>query len=173
MTDAFSKELNSLPEETLWHMDRAEGYLCLKMPAQALDCLKTVPPAIRSKGPFLHLLMQIAQLQADWPKGAQLAEELCGRYADIAGFWVQYAYAVRRSRGIPEAEKILKEAVGLFPGEAVFYYNLACYAAVSGRKTEAQRLLEKAIKLEPAYIEIGLDDEDLASLESYLESFAS
>jgi tetratricopeptide (TPR) repeat protein len=171
MDDAFSKELKSLPGDARRHMEHAEGYLCLKMPMQAFECLKTVPPALQSKGPFMHLLMQIAHLQEDWSRGAALAEELCGRYADIPGFWVQHAYAIRRSQSVGEAENILKEATRLFPGEAIFYYNLACYAAVEGRSTEAERLLEKAINIDPTYVERGLEDEDLATLANYLESF--
>ncbi len=171
MDDAFSKELESLPRDVLRHMERAEGYLYLKMPMQAFECLKTVPPALQSKGPFMHLLMQIAHLQEDWSRGAALAEELCGRYPDIPGFWVQYAYAIRRSQSVGEAENILKEATKLFPGEAIFYYNLACYAAVAGRSTEAERLVEKAINIDPTYVELGLEDEDLTILASYLESF--
>jgi uncharacterized Ntn-hydrolase superfamily protein len=47
------------------------------------------------------------------------------------------------------------------PGMAYLHYDLACYYSLSGEKTKALQELEKALKLEPSYKQMALEDKDL------------
>ena len=77
---------------------------------------------------------------------------------------ISYAYATRRANSIRLAKEILLEAVPKFPGEAIIYYNLACYDCQLRRLDSAKDYLKKAFEIDSSWRLQALDDEDLKPL---------
>jgi Flp pilus assembly protein TadD len=48
-----------------------------------------------------------------------------------------------------EAERLLQQATGMAPGRASAHYRLGVVMAAKGRWTEARRLLERTVLLDP------------------------
>jgi Cupin domain len=68
-------------------------------------------------------------------------------------------------RADPErAREILDDGLKRHPQDGALHYNLACLAAVQGRRDEALVALGRAIELRPESTEWARDDADLASL---------
>ena len=55
-----------------------------------------------------------------------------------------------------------------FPGEAIIYYNLACYECQSNKIESAKQYLKQAFRIDPNWRLEALEDEDLKPLWDYL-----
>jgi len=55
-----------------------------------------------------------------------------------------------------------------FPGEAIIYYNLACYDCQLNRIESAKQYLKQSFRIEPNWRSQALEDEDLKPLWDYL-----
>jgi hypothetical protein len=51
---------------------------------------------------------------------------------------------------------------------ATIPYNLGCYACVQQDLELAKKYLEQAFEIDPGYIEVGLEDEDLEELQDFI-----
>jgi tetratricopeptide (TPR) repeat protein len=63
-----------------------------------------------------------------------------------------------------EAEALLQEGLALHPGNPSLLYDLACLAALQGRRDEAFDLLREALEAQPKYVKHASKDPDLESL---------
>ena len=81
-------------------------------------------------------------------RGAGGAETLVRVAPGRSAGWVHRAYAMRRVRhgGLQLAWAALLPAYQMFPKEEIIPYNLACYAAQSGRLDAAWDWLHKAME---------------------------
>jgi Flp pilus assembly protein TadD len=80
---------------------------------------------------------------------AAVASHLVKVHPENADWWISYAYAVRRTDCVENAEAILLRAQAIHPKVAMIAFNLACYASVTGRMEEAKERLRNAIELAP------------------------
>ena len=55
-----------------------------------------------------------------------------------------------------------------FPGEAIIYYNLACYDCQLGQIHSAKQYLKQAFRIDSDWRLQALEDEDLKPLWDYL-----
>ncbi|HEY8240182.1 MAG TPA: hypothetical protein VIH35_01985 [Kiritimatiellia bacterium] len=158
-----------LPEDVLWRLERADGFLDLKLPVRAQAELDGIHNAFRNHTPVMECRLRLAMAQEDWAEAVQYARRLATREEKRPDYFVLLAYATRRAEGIEPAEFILKEAQLRFPEVAAIAFNLACYACQSGRNDQAMEHLHHAFKLDPAYKRLALEDEDLTPLWPVLE----
>ena len=74
-----------------------------------------------------------------------------------------------------EAQKVLKEAIGLAPTEAKLYYNYALTFMRLGQNEQAILILEKTIEMKPnyknAHLAYGLVLADMGEKERAIEEF--
>ena len=91
------------------------------------------------------------------PSGERLIQK-------TAGWWISFAYAVRRTESVEKAKAILLRAQAVHPKVAMIAFNLACYASVMGRIEEAKERLRHAIDLDKDIRGLALDDDDLKPL---------
>lgn len=84
-------------------------------------------------------------------------------------WWVSLAYATRRHESVEKAEEILLEARKLHPKEAIIYYNLACYACVTGRLEQARERLNTAIGMDESIRDLARNDVDLKPMRDFLD----
>jgi len=81
-----------------------------------------------------------------------------------ATHFIDLAYAKRRTEGLHVAHAILTRAEEIHPTHGTIQYNLACYAAMAGRREDALGHLEIAFAGNPQTREWAAGDSDLSSL---------
>ncbi len=170
MSEQVQAEFITLPEEVRWTLERADGYLDLRMLEQAGKELSSVPKAHHHSTPYQELRLREAMERKEWHTACALAQTICDRLPDEPAFWVQLAYTTRRAIDIPTARSILKKAMRRFPNLAVIPYNLACYDCQLGNKEAASVLLGKAFQIDSGYRSLAYEDEDLEPLWDSLEN---
>ena len=164
MGDDLQKELDAIPLDVRWLLQRADGFVDLKMAARAREELQAVPAAHRGSVTFRVIALRLAFEEKNWPGAAEIASSLREQFPDEPGFWIQLAYAKRRAEGLEVARHILSDAALRFPNVATIPFNLACYECQLGRLDEALRRLNQAFALDANCREAALEDEDLRAL---------
>lgn len=154
----------TLSTHTRRQLGYAEGYLALGIKGGAAEALGEITGPDRDATPVLALWLIVHGEAADWERAARVGAVLCEREPDVAGYWIQWAYATRRHSGIEDARTILIRGLGLHPREAIFHFNLACYEAQLGNLADARAFLETACGLDSGFIELAKTDDDLAPL---------
>lgn len=149
-----------------WHLSHARGYLELGMLKEALTELNGLPPALAASEEALALRATLHQEGKDWPALQVVSKLLVQIRPDSAGAWIMWAYATRRAESIDSAERILTEARLHHPKEPTVLFNLGCYACQKGDLATARRWVEAAIALDPAFIQLASEDDDLAPLRA-------
>ena len=151
------------------HLNAAIGYLELGMLDESAGELENLPPEGRTSSAVLCVRMEIYRSAKKWSLMEVVARELWKRHPDDSAYWINLAWATRRSESIEAAQIILLEALEKFPNDAMTNYNLGCYACQLGAMEEAKKFVGDAIKLDSKYKLMALDDPDL---ESLWETFA-
>jgi len=152
--------------ELKWRLAHARGYLGLGMIKDAAAELDQVPSDLAGETELLALRAIVLQEQANWPVLVDVAGELVRRQPAEAGWWVAWAYAVRRSQTLAAAEAILLDGERKHPQEPAIQFNLGCYACLRGDLTEARRRVDQAIALDPSFRDAATSDPDLAPLRA-------
>lgn len=155
------------------HLVRAaEGWLELKLPAEAEAELAQLSPAAQTHPLVLHALWQLHAHQHRWALAHTVAELLVQTFPGDVNGWVHRAYATRRmdGGGLQAAWDALRQAVELFPDESIVSYNLACYACQMGNLDAARHWLGRAREIagkqqaREGIKQMALADPDLAPL---------
>jgi len=152
--------------ELKWRLAHVRGYLGLGMIEDASAELDQVPPDLARATEVLALRVLVLQEQAKWPTLVSVASELVLRQPMEPGWWIAWAYAVRRSQTLDAAEAILLEGERKHPREATIQFNLGCYACLRGDLTEARRRVDQALSLDPSFRDVAMSDPDLAPLRA-------
>lgn len=142
----------------------AQGFIELGDPDSAWEELEGIPAEDRAHPVALRLRVYIYREKKKWMEMAEISRHLTEIEPQQPEHWTNRAWAERRHRGIPVAEKTLLHALKHFPNEGILYYNLACYACQLGRLDEAREKLAKAIEMKPAFKRAALEDEDLKAI---------
>lgn len=161
MSATIQEEFDRLPDDDRWRLQRADGFLDLRMTARARAELDGVSAGQRDGTPYRVLALRLAMDERAWSEAARVAAILRDAHTDEPSFWIQLAYATRRAEGIEAAHGILAGALVRFPAVAVIPFNLACYACQLGRHDEALRRLDQACALDQHFRATALEDEDL------------
>ncbi len=148
------------------HLSYAQGYLELGLINEAAAELDRVEPPDDQRLDVLTLRMAVLHEQKNWPGLASIAADVVRRDPAEPGGWVTWAYAIRRSVSLPAAEEILLDAEKRHPTEATIQFNLGCYACLRGDLEEAQRRVDRAIAMEPKFLEAAATDPDLEALRA-------
>jgi predicted Zn-dependent protease len=146
----------------------AEGYAELGMWQDAWDELEEIAPDQRHGPSIMTVRVTILLAMKRWESAAMIAESLITRGSMDGQLYLDAAYAVRRSRSLPEAHALLLRGEPLLSKQAVFHFNLACYECQLGNLEEAKRRLARAFALDAGYRLRALDDEDLQPLWAVL-----
>jgi len=132
--------------------------------AEALRALDGIPERYQVNPDILEFRCHLYMSAQQWALAADLAQRLAETAPGEPGHWISWAFAVRRRESIAAAEKILMAAREVHPQCATIHFNLACYAAQTGRLPLAAAHLQTAVRLEPAMAKQAVDDPDLLPL---------
>ena len=164
MSNPIQQEYETLPEETRWTLEKADGYIDLKLYSEAHSELQRVPTSFQTSLPYRLYLLRLLMAEKDWVASQECAIELNKALPNEPSFWIQLAYATRRAVNIQAARDILLEAMIRFPNEAIIPYNLACYSCRDGELDKASSYLDRALHLDPKCKHLAQEDEDLEPL---------
>ncbi len=164
MAEEKTNLIGNLPDDERWFLQRVDGFLDLGMTRKAREELARVAPEHHASAAYRAISMRIAFEEKDWSQAADIASSLREQFPNDPGFWIQLAYAKRRSDGIEVARHILTDALVRFPNVATIPFNLACYECQLGRLDEAMRRLNQAVALDAHCRDAALEDEDLRAL---------
>ena len=142
-------------------LSAAHGYMSLGLLGEAWEELDSLPPRLRVDMAVMLTRMEILSRLEKWEPARMLAESMARHHPDDPGWWVSWAFALRREKSVEVARDVLREAIQVHPGEALMHYNLACYASVIGEMPEAKGLLARAFELDADLKAVALDDPDL------------
>ena len=165
----MDRKETELPQETLWTLERADGYLDLGMAEKARAELQSLRPQHASTRPFLDVELRLAMLDKNWACALAAVAHLKELAPKEPSYWVQWAYIIRRTSSIEEARTILLDAQRRFRKVAIIPYNLACYECQLGRHEEALSYLQRAITMDSSLGDLALEDEDLKPVWSRIE----
>lgn len=140
---------------------RAEGYFELGMHADAEAEIAALPAEERGRAEVIAFRISCLFALKRWAEAAVLVRGRTEANPENATWWIQYAYATRRAESVEAAEKILLSGLKQHPEEAMIWFNLSCYACVTGRLDDARDRLAQAYGLDKACLELARTDEDL------------
>jgi tetratricopeptide (TPR) repeat protein len=149
-------------------LQEVEGYLELGMLEDALVALDKLSPGLQISLEAISLRMEVYKASKDWSRAREIAEQLSQLQPNESCWFIDLAYATRRSESIEAAKKILLSAETRHPSEPLIKFNLGCYLAQTGDLSGAKAYVDKAISLEPSFRKIALEDPDLAPIRKAL-----
>lgn len=151
------------------HLLAASGYLELGMIEDAARELMEIPPDDRGRNEIIGFCVHLYSQWQRWGMAAAAARRMVEIDPGQPQWWVSLAYATRRHESVEKAEEILLEARKLHPKEAIIYYNLACYACVTGRLEQARERLNTAIGMDESIRDLARNDVDLKPMRDFLD----
>ena len=151
------------------HLRAAIGWMELGNPTEAGEEIARITPELMEHPDVLDVRWSVCAAGRSLDAALSVAETLVRVAPDRSSGWVHRAYALRRVRhgGLQLAWAALRPAFEKFPKEEVIPYNLACYAAQSGRLDAAWDWLHRAMEAAgdvKVIKERALDDCDLQPL---------
>lgn len=147
-----------------WRISHVRGYLELGMVKEARAELEAIPDDEARRPEVVALRVGMLQATENWRQLRRYAQTLVELDPTEAGWWIIWAYAVRRATSVKAAEKILLEAEHHHPQDATIQFNLGCYACQLGDLAAAKGRVVRAIALDSAYLKSALEDPDLQPL---------
>lgn len=142
-------------------LESAAGYLALGMLQDAWDELECLPPDLRVDDAVMALRIKIYQGLEKWESARVLAESLAKRSPGNPGWWIAWAYSLRREKSLTEALGVLMEAASHHPDDALIPYNQACCCSVEGDLESASAFLRQAFTMNPGLKITAIDEPDL------------
>jgi tetratricopeptide (TPR) repeat protein len=98
---------------------------------------------------LLHTIAQTAFIVRDWPLVDSAAALLLERHSEDANALIWQAAAVQQRNDFATAERLLRDAVRVVPGDPVALHKLALCVKEQARFAEAEMLLRQVLALSP------------------------
>ncbi len=146
------------------HLRSACSYIELGMFEEAQAELEEIDPFCRHLREVLAARIPIYRALAKWDLMAIVAKQLTEWSPEEPANFVDWAYATRRAESMHSAHAILSRAAELHPEHGMIQFNLACYDAQLGNIDRAKMHLSRAIKADPKFSLMAIDDPDLEAL---------
>jgi len=150
------------------HWQRAQGYLAMKMYADAERELRALPDGEPWGKQGRIFLLSIKQEVENWEDAQQVARGLRYEFSEEVDWWIADAYATRRFESITEAQSILLEGLSLHYDDGLIRFNLACYACVLKSPGECLDFLKEAVRRDEKFKLMALEDDDLMDVREAL-----
>jgi tetratricopeptide (TPR) repeat protein len=142
------------------HLDAAQGYLMLDMPDHALTELRAIEAP-----EFFHF--EIAQLRGEALRQQECYGEAIQAFSkaldvDASDLTVLLgmAWCFKRTGFLYRSIEMMERAYNVHPEEPIVLYNMACYFALDGDKTQSLSWLGRALRMEPSLRKLITDETD-------------
>jgi len=148
------------------HLNAAEGYLMLEMPEQALRELSHVGFAESDSEIYYRLLGQAQQLANRFIEALEAYQHAYERDPENLTTLMGMAWCYKRTDRLPLAISSMEEAYQHHAEEPVVLYNLSCYFALAGDKTNSLSWLGRSLRMEPGLKKLIDQEPDFDILRS-------
>ncbi|MBI1348292.1 hypothetical protein GC163_18615 [bacterium] len=139
-------------------LERAEGYLMLGMAEQALKELRSIADPTADAYTYHHHRADAFRLLERYAESLDEFQTCQMLQPDEVDVFMGLAWCYKRLGQLAHAIATTHDAVQAHPDEPVLLYNLACYYALSGQKSQALSWLGRALRKAPQLREL-IDDE--------------
>jgi len=145
----------------------AEGYLDLAMACadelplsepvrnrlaqRALAALSQVERSRSNKAHCSYLQGQALRVMERFPEAIEYFESAAEVDSENVHIWLALGWCHKRTGKLDMAIQSLEEALAFEPGEAIIYYNLACYWSLANNAKLALEYLSRALSIDPDY----------------------
>lgn len=156
----------AVDRRTQRRMQAAEGYLALEMHEHALRELRAVidPGDERYK---YHLLKAEAYRGLhDWSAAQEEFRYCQGEQPEDLGVLMGLAWCLKRTGELSQAISTMHDAYRAHPKTPVVLYNLSCYYALAGQKSQALSWLGRALRMEPGLRRLIPEETDFDPIRS-------
>ena len=160
----------------------AEGYLDLAMACadqlslsepirnrlaqRALSALAQVDRSRSSKSYCSYLKGQALRVMERFPEAIEYFESAAELDCENVHIWLALGWCHKRVGKLDMAIQSLEEALVFESGEAIIYYNLACYWSLANNVKLALEYLGRAFSIDPDYRDLIGDEHDFDPIRS-------
>lgn len=130
-------------------LEAARGYLLLEMPDQAFAALEKIANPALVAFDYHHLrgeTLRSKQHYAEALPELEQAHQLRPKDLDVL---MAMAWCYKRTDQLSRAIAAMNEAYQAHSDEPIVLYNLSCYYALAGNKTQALTWLARALRMAP------------------------
>ena len=147
-------------------LEAARGFLALDMPQHALRELGSIDDP--EKIPFAINQLRGEALKQTGDHDAALAAYNRALAEDPTDLTVLLgmAWCYKRTNQLSRAIAAMEQAYRSKPDEPIVLYNLACYFALDGNKTQALSWLGRALRMESSLRKLITDESDFDELRN-------
>ncbi|MBI4231543.1 MAG: tetratricopeptide repeat protein [Planctomycetes bacterium] len=132
-------------------LDEAEGYRILGAHTEALRRIEEVEGAGGLPVEAAFARGEYHRDRGEFAPGRDAFRRvLAARPSDVEAT-VGLGWCEKRLGNVPGAVQAYREAVWRHPNEPILPYNLACYLSLLGQREESLQMLERALRLRPAF----------------------
>lgn len=142
----------------------AEGYLALEMYEHALRELQGVTEAARSHFSWHLLKAEAHRGLADWPLALEEFQRCHAEQPTDLAVLMGMAWCFKRIGQLSRAIAAMHDAYLAHREVAVVLYNLSCYYALGGQKTQALSWLARALRMDAGLRRLIPDETDFDPL---------
>lgn len=164
---AFGSDANKNLIEDV-RLRAAIGYFELGMLDEAWEELDELDPAVAVSIPATKVRVMLLLREERWDRALKEAQKICKDVPDDPEGFIHAAYCLHEMGKTGEAEKLLLGGPQGLRDEPVYFYNLACYKAVSGNTDEAVVYLRKAFAMDGNLSKVARTDPDLKKVRDRL-----
>jgi len=160
----------------------AEGYLDLAMACadllplsppvrnrlaqRALSALSLVDRRRANKSHCSYLQGQALRVMERFPEAIKYFESAAEQDSENVHIWLALGWCHKRVGKLDMAIQSLEEALAFEPGEAIIYYNLACYWSLANNVKLALEYLSRAFSIDPDYRDLIGGERDFDPIRS-------
>ena len=146
-------------------LEAAQGFLLLGMAEHARRELATIPATERG-GLWHGLQAEACRVVEDHDAAVHEYQQALVDDPQNLELLNGLAWCLKRMERLPAAITAMLQAYGAHPKEPSVLYNLACYYALAGDKTQALSWLGRALRMQPALTRLIPEDPDFAGLRA-------
>jgi tetratricopeptide (TPR) repeat protein len=154
-----------LSHEDRMALQRAQGWLELRLPLEANEELDETQPAMRAHPEVLKLRYLVYDAVKKWDMALEIAACLHHQLPDDPWGGTHAGAALFALGRAQEAKDLTLKLAVQFPKDWPVRYNLACYCAKLGEIEEAQRWFAAAMQIDPKSVRrAAVNDPDLDAI---------
>lgn len=150
-------------------LQSAHGYLELGMHREALAELDSLSNEDADRTDTLELRLAILMGSRRWPDALVTAKRLCAANPQHGASFIHAAFCLHELGRTDEAREFLLDGPAALRKEPLYYYNLACYSALLGKRGEAVENLSRSFHLDQRLKDYARSDPDLDSIRGLFE----
>jgi predicted Zn-dependent protease len=146
MTTSGSQPFNDVSRDRV--LSAAGGYAELGLPDMAWEEVNSLSDDERNRPEVQELILGLLICQHRWDEAIETGHRLCKNGSMTPATYIHTAYALHETGRTSEAQTTLLAGPESLRTEPVFYYNLACYLAVTGNLLDAEVALKTAFRMD-------------------------